>query len=138
MAAAGKRPLLSLGEEDEGAAAAEEPAGGPTSSGRGDGEGGEGAGGHRERHYRGQRIETPSHPGGVSERARETAAERDRRLRDRGREGVYASTSGERDRRDDRGGGGGGWEDRYGGSRERYADGRGGREGDRGGGGDRR
>ncbi|CAL5219753.1 g1653 [Coccomyxa viridis] len=43
------------------------------------------------RHYRGQRVETPSYPGGVNERVRDEISER---KRDRGREGLYASTSG--------------------------------------------
>lgn len=95
----GKRPLLSLGDDDEGAAG-EEPAaaaGGPSTSGPDPGS----TAPREHRHYRGQRIETPSHPGGVSERARETAAERERRHREREREGLYASTAGgERERRD--------------------------------------
>lgn len=88
----GKRPLLSLGEDEEAGGQAEEAGGG------GGGGGGESVpvGLPRDqRHYRGQRIETPSHPGGVSDRARESAAERERRQRERERGGgVYASTHG--------------------------------------------
>lgn len=94
--AAGKRPLLAIGDEDDGGAAEDD--------GRaGGGDAQPAAPSRTERHYRGQRIETPSHPGGVSDRVRESAADRERRQREREREGVYASTSG-RERRDDRGG----------------------------------
>ncbi|KAL4449004.1 hypothetical protein ABPG77_007721 [Micractinium sp. CCAP 211/92] len=91
----GKRPLLAIGDEDDGGAAEDD--------GRaGGGDAQPAAPSRTERHYRGQRIETPSHPGGVSDRVRESAADRERRQREREREGVYASTSG-RERRDDRG-----------------------------------
>jgi pre-mRNA-splicing factor ATP-dependent RNA helicase DHX38/PRP16 len=95
---AGKRPLLSLGEDQDGG-------GGEDEDGEGEGEGDDGRGQHKpsghgreregereKRHYRGQRMETPSHPGGVSDRAREAQADRERRLREREREGVYADT----------------------------------------------
>lgn len=98
--AAGKRPLMSLGEEEEDGAAAEgEDAGGGAVGASGSGRDRDRDRDRGERHYRGQRMETPSHPGGVSDRAREAAADRDRRQRERGREGVYADTRGDRDRR---------------------------------------
>lgn len=122
-APAGKRPLLSLGEDEDSGAAADE--GGEGASGRSSRDADRGSsdrGGREQRHYRGQRIETPSHPGGVSDRARESAEERQRRQREREREGVYASTGSGRYGRDDRGRDERGRDDRYGGSRrdERY------------------
>ena len=82
----------------------------------------------QERRFRGQRVETPSHPGGVSTPAREARDEHRERQRARERSGVYASTSG-----GGSGGGGGGSgsrreserssRDRYdGGSRDRDRD----------------
>ncbi|GIL69698.1 hypothetical protein Vretifemale_518, partial [Volvox reticuliferus] len=46
-----------------------------------------------ERRFRGQRSETPSHPGGVSSAALESRAELKERQRARDRGGLYASTS---------------------------------------------
>lgn len=43
------------------------------------------------RQFRGQRVETPSHPGGVDSRAADRIRDRERERRDRGR---YASTRG--------------------------------------------
>ena len=98
---AGKRPLMALsGEDEEGGGRGEgegEEEGEPSGSGRGCGRepagggGGGGGGGREQRHYRGQRMDTPSHPGGVSQQAREAIADRERRLRERDREGVYVS-----------------------------------------------
>ncbi|KAG2440689.1 hypothetical protein HYH02_010267 [Chlamydomonas schloesseri] len=84
-----------------------------------------------ERRFRGQRTETPSHPGGVNSAALESLAEHKERQRQRERSGLYASTSAGADRD-------GGGRDRDGGGRDR--DGRdGGRDHrdsrDRGGGG---
>ncbi|KXZ50729.1 hypothetical protein GPECTOR_15g413 [Gonium pectorale] len=47
-----------------------------------------------ERRFRGQRVETPSHPGGVSTAALDSREEARERLRARERNGLYASTSG--------------------------------------------
>lgn len=48
----------------------------------------------QQRHFRGQRVETPSHPGGVSTPARETLEASKQRQKERDRSGLYASTSG--------------------------------------------
>lgn len=99
LCSAGKRPLLSLGSEEQ---EQEEGGGDDLPAGRDSDSGAAGAAGSREkRHYRGQRMETPSHPGGVSQSARDAIAEREqRRQREREREGVYADTRhrGDRDR----------------------------------------
>ncbi|GIL66489.1 hypothetical protein Vafri_20024, partial [Volvox africanus] len=47
----------------------------------------------QERRFRGQRSDTPSHPGGVSSAALESLAEHKERQRARDRSGLYASTS---------------------------------------------
>ncbi|GLI62582.1 hypothetical protein VaNZ11_005256, partial [Volvox africanus] len=47
----------------------------------------------QERRFRGQRSDTPSHPGGVSTAALESLAEHKERQRGRDRSGLYASTS---------------------------------------------
>ncbi|KAK9816661.1 hypothetical protein WJX72_003431 [[Myrmecia] bisecta] len=104
--ALGKRPRLALESEDagdDGSGADGQPGG----SGGGPSNGDKSAG---QRHYRGQRIDTPSHPGGVNERTCDAIADR---KKDRAREGVYASTArpGER-------------EDGSGSSRERERDSR--------------
>lgn len=48
------------------------------------------------RHYRSARVETPSHPGGVSEEFWERSRQRER---DRREHGVYASSKEEKDRK---------------------------------------
>lgn len=67
------------------------------------------------RRFRGARMETPSHPGGVSTPARESLEEHRERQRQRERSGLYASTSG-----------GGGGERERGHGRDRDSSGRGG------------
>ncbi|GAB4824172.1 hypothetical protein N2152v2_011218, partial [Parachlorella kessleri] len=116
----GKRPLLSLGEDPTEADEEVQGGNGPdpdqhgSSGGHGTSRDAQHNGGHggsdsaaaarEKRHYRGQRVETPSHPGGVSSSAREAQADRERRAREqRGRDGVYADTRHGRDR-DGRGG----------------------------------
>lgn len=51
------------------------------------------------RHYRSARVETPSHPGGVSEEFWERSRQRER---DRREHGVYASSKEEKDRKKER------------------------------------
>lgn len=53
----------------------------------------------RDRHYRSARVETPSHPGGVSEEFWERSRQRER---DRREHGVYASSKEEKDRKKER------------------------------------
>lgn len=48
------------------------------------------------RHYRSARVETPSHPGGVSEEFWERSRQRERERREHG---VYASSKEEKDRK---------------------------------------
>ncbi|GAB1293632.1 RNA helicase [Apodemus speciosus] len=55
-----------------------------------------GRSGRRDRHYRSARVETPSHPGGVSEEFWERSRQRER---DRREHGVYASSKEEKDRK---------------------------------------
>lgn len=49
------------------------------------------------RHYRSARVETPSHPGGVSEEFWERSRQRERERREHG---VYASSKEEKDRKE--------------------------------------
>lgn len=51
------------------------------------------------RHYRSARVETPSHPGGVSEEFWERSRQRERERREHG---VYASSKDEKDRKKER------------------------------------
>ena len=51
------------------------------------------------RHYRSARVETPSHPGGVSEEFWERSRQRERERREHG---VYASSKEEKDRKKER------------------------------------
>lgn len=51
------------------------------------------------RHYRSARVETPSHPGGVSEEFWERNRQRERERREHG---VYASSKEEKDRKKER------------------------------------
>ena len=51
------------------------------------------------RHYRSARVETPSHPGGVSEEFWERSRQREREWREHG---VYASSKEEKDRKKER------------------------------------
>lgn len=53
----------------------------------------------QQRRFRGQRIETPSHPGGVTSEARESLEAAKQRQKERERSGVFASTSGRVDSR---------------------------------------
>lgn len=55
-----------------------------------------GRSGRKDRHYRSARVETPSHPGGVSEEFWERSRQRER---DRREHGVYASSKEEKDRK---------------------------------------
>ncbi|XP_035680247.1 pre-mRNA-splicing factor ATP-dependent RNA helicase PRP16-like isoform X2 [Branchiostoma floridae] len=58
-------------------------------------------GSRKDRHYRPARVETPSHPGGVSEEVREKLQKRQKEREDR-KHGVYASSKEEKERRRDR------------------------------------
>lgn len=51
------------------------------------------------RHYRSAQVETPSHPGGVSEEFWERSRQRERERREHG---VYASSKDEKDRKKER------------------------------------
>ncbi|KAB0389514.1 hypothetical protein E2I00_003357 [Balaenoptera physalus] len=64
-------------------------------------EGGDQAGrsSRKDRHYRSARVETPSHPGGVSEEFWERSRQREREWREHG---VYASSKEEKDRKKER------------------------------------
>ncbi|XP_068943829.1 pre-mRNA-splicing factor ATP-dependent RNA helicase PRP16 isoform X4 [Petaurus breviceps papuanus] len=53
----------------------------------------------KDRHYRAARVETPSHPGGVSEEFWERSRQRERERREHG---VYASSKEEKDRKKER------------------------------------
>lgn len=77
------------------------------------------------RQFRGPRIETPSHPGGVDARAAERIRQREREMRDRGRHATSRHGDHSRDRRDDdRRSGGGDRDRRRDGARHRDRDGR--------------
>ncbi|WIA41331.1 hypothetical protein OEZ86_004928 [Tetradesmus obliquus] len=52
----------------------------------------------QQRRFRGQRLDTPSHPGGVTSEARESLEAAKQRQRERDRAGVFASTSAGRER----------------------------------------
>lgn len=56
----------------------------------------------KHRHYRSKMVETPSHPGGVSDEYREKKRRRDERDREQRRGGVYANTKGKRNQEDHR------------------------------------
>jgi hypothetical protein len=95
--AAAKRPKLAFEQAEEDAAAVGAAAAGagelpdrPSGQQRQ----------QQQRHFRGQRVETPSHPGGVSTPARETLEATKQRQKERERGGVYASTSYRSSRRD--------------------------------------
>lgn len=92
---AAKRPKLAFEQADDEPAAGEAAA-----AGGGDSQQRQ----PHQRHFRGQRVETPSHPGGVSTPARETLEASKQRQKERERSGLFASTSNrsgsERDRSD--------------------------------------
>ncbi|KAF6263292.1 P-loop containing nucleoside triphosphate hydrolase protein [Scenedesmus sp. NREL 46B-D3] len=121
--AAAKRPKLAFEQADDepdnssAAAASTATAAGGSSGSQ-----------QQQRRFRGQRLDTPSHPGGVTSEARESLDAAKQRQRERDRSGVFASTGlgrereGEADReRDrDRGRGGSRWDSGGGGSGSRY------------------
>lgn len=124
----GKRPLVAVAQDE--AEGVEEEAVGASS-----GPSAPAPHQHQQRHYRGQRPQdTPSHPGGVSDSTREAIEDRERRHRERGRDGGLHASSTQYDRqreRDSDRGRDGGRDRRDRGSperRRRQEDGRGRRE----------